>query len=153
MMINSEGTEGPVIRLVSSFRAPRDKVFRTWTDPELIKKWFFAQAGYRTALAEIDLKPLGPWRLRVESDASPDDPTTIHGHFLDVRPDELLTYSWTGACAGEQYFTLVTARFLDDGDGSRIELTHGVFHNEEDRTMHEQGWFGCLEPFGRLVES
>jgi hypothetical protein len=28
-----------------------------------------------------------------------------------------------------------------------------VFHDEQDRTLHEQGWFGCIEPFGRLVES
>jgi uncharacterized protein YndB with AHSA1/START domain len=152
-MINSEGTQGPAIKLVSTFRAPRDKVFRTWTDPELIKKWFFAQEGYRTTVAEIELQPLGAWKLRVESDEHPDDPTIIYGNFLEVRRGELLTYSWTGACAGEQYWTLVTVRFSDDGPGSRIDLAHGVFHDEQDRTLHEQGWFGCIEPFGRLVES
>ena len=151
MMLTSEGTSGPVIKLVSTFRAPRAKVFRTWTEPELIKKWFFAQEGFRTPVAEMELRPFGAWKIRVETPSG--DPTLIYGNFIEVVPNERLTYSWTGACSQEQYWTMVTAKFIDDGAGSRIQLTHGVFENETDRLAHEQGWFGCIEPFGALVES
>jgi hypothetical protein len=60
-------------------------------------------------------------------------------------------------CGGPQYWTLVTVRFEDEeaSDGSnrsRIVLTHGVFDNDADRDMHEQGWFGCLTLLERLVD-
>jgi uncharacterized protein YndB with AHSA1/START domain len=151
MMLSSEGPTGPVIQLSGTFRAPRSKLFATWTEPELVKKWFFAQEGFRTPVAEVDLRPFGAWKIRVETPSG--DPTNLYGNFIEVVPNERLTYSWTGACSVELYWTMVTVKFLDDGTGSKIQLTHGVFENETDRLAHEQGWFGCLEPFAALVES
>ena len=38
MMIDIKGTKGPAIRVTTSMRAPRDKVYRAWTDPELLNR-------------------------------------------------------------------------------------------------------------------
>ena len=46
MMIDSAGATGPVIQLAMKFRAPRNKVFQCWTEPALLKKWFFVEEGY-----------------------------------------------------------------------------------------------------------
>lgn len=47
----------------------------------------------------------------------------------------------------------MTARFADDPEtgGSRLTLTHGVFENEEDRVMHEQGWVGRMSQLYALL--
>lgn len=72
---------------------------------------------------------------------------------IEVRPAERLTYTWTGARADERPRTLVTARFSDTPDGgAALDLSRGVFHSDADRTMHEQGWFGCLTGPGHLAE-
>ena len=63
MMIDSAGATGPVIQLQMKFRAPRPKVYQCWTDPALLKKWFFVEEGYENTAAEVDLKPLGKYRL------------------------------------------------------------------------------------------
>jgi uncharacterized protein YndB with AHSA1/START domain len=38
--------------------APREKVFKAWTDPELLKKWF-APSPWTIAVAEVDVRPGG----------------------------------------------------------------------------------------------
>lgn len=43
------------------FAAPRELVFRAWTEPELIRQWWGPQ-GYDTPVAEIDLRPGGEWK-------------------------------------------------------------------------------------------
>jgi uncharacterized protein YndB with AHSA1/START domain len=151
MLITSESSTGPAVALSCSLRAPRPKVFRTWTDPSLLSKWFFAEEGFRTHDVTVDLRPLGAYQI-VVSPVDGGDPTRIHGHYVDVEPDRALTYTWTGACADEQYWTLVNVRFDEAADGgTRLSLTHGVFRTDADRAMHEQGWFACLSSLERCV--
>lgn len=151
MMIDSAGATGPVIQLQMKFRAPRQKVWQSWTGPALLKKWFFVDEGYENVAAEIDLKPLGKYRLGMNrSGASTNEATIFTGYFHQIVPNEKLTYTWFTEGRGT-YWTLVTARFIDDGSGSLVELVHGVFENDEDRNLHEQGWMGCVTQLGKLI--
>ena len=96
MMIETTGIEGPVVDVVSRFRAPRDKVFDTWTKPELISKWFMAAPGYLPALAEVKLEPLGAWKIVVRPDGDAGQ-SVISGHFYYYpRPPSpgFLSNSW-----------------------------------------------------------
>lgn len=149
MMIDTTGVDGPVVDVVSRFRAPREKLFRTWTDPKLISKWFMAVPGYLPALSEVDLEELGAWKITVRP-GSDVGQSVIHGNFFQIVPGKELAYSWTGNMPGAEYYTLVNAQF-EDGDtgGSILRLTHGVFRSEPDRDAHAQGWNLCLAGLAR----
>lgn len=149
-MLQERDPTGPVVAFTARFRAPRDKVFEAWTTPAILQKWFFSEAGFTTSDVEVALQPLGPYQL-VITPVDGGEATRIHGNFVDIQADRHLTYTWTGACAGEQYWTLVNVRFADDGDGSRIELDHGVFWTDADRAMHEQGWLACISSLSSLL--
>lgn len=151
MIINTSDRAGPVVQTNLSFRAPRRMVWRTFTEPALLKKWHFADPGWETFAATVDLNPLGEYRLGIR----PRDKSWeswIHGHYIEVREQERLEYTFTGAAEATDYWTLVTVRFYDDGKGSALELTHGVFRTEEERFLHEQGWIGCLSQLARLLD-
>ncbi len=49
------------ILITRSFDAPKHLVFRAWTTPELVRRWFHANRGEMTT-CEIDLRPGGAWR-------------------------------------------------------------------------------------------
>jgi uncharacterized protein YndB with AHSA1/START domain len=150
-MIESAGATGPVIQLSMKFRAPRAKVFQCWTEPALLKKWFFVEEGYENTAAEIDLEPLGKYRLGMSKCAAgKNEETVFTGFFHEIKPGEKLTYTWTTE-GHASYWTLVTARFLDEGAGSVVELTHGVFETDEHRALHEAGWMGCVTQLGKLL--
>ena len=153
MMINSAGSTGPVIQLSMKFRAPRAKVWQCWTEPALLKKWFFVEEGYENTAAEIELKPLGKYRLGMSRCAAgTDEQTVFTGFFHEIQPPQQLSYTWRTE-GRPSYWTLVTARFVDDGAGSVVELVHGVFENDEDRALHEVGWTGCVTQLGKLLEA
>src|SRR5262245_56536187 len=105
MMIENAGSAGPVVNVTTKFRAPRAKVFKTWTDPLLIPKWFMAVPGYLPALAEVDLRELGSWKITVRPKPS-ENHSTLTGNFFGVMRDKHLTYSWRGNVPGGQYITL-----------------------------------------------
>ena len=61
--------------------APREKVFRAWTDAELLKQWF-APKPYTTPFAELDVRAGGSSRVVMRSPEGQDIPN--HGVFLEV---------------------------------------------------------------------
>ena len=60
------------IRVEREFDAPRDHVYRVWTDPELIPEWW----GSNTVVEEMDVRSGGRWRFRT-------DHGTVEGEFRE----------------------------------------------------------------------
>src|SRR4030095_11410861 len=85
--------------LERTLNAPRDLVWRAWTDPKLLKQWF-APKPYEISELEMDLRPGGIFRIRM---VGPDGFDTGHGNagcVLEVVDREKLV--WTSAL-GPQY--------------------------------------------------
>ena len=55
------------ILITREFDAPRELVYKTWTTPELVKRWWHANHGVMT-VAEIDLRVGGGWRFAMIAD-------------------------------------------------------------------------------------
>ncbi|MEM6989260.1 MAG: SRPBCC domain-containing protein [Myxococcota bacterium] len=151
MMIDTTGTDGPVVDMITRFRAPRDKLFKTWTQPELVSKWFMAAPGYLPALVDLSLQELGAWKITVRP-GSDVGQSIIGGNFFQIVPGRELAYSWSGNIPGGEYYTLVNARFEEgDNGGSQLRLTHGVFRTGADRDAHADGWTLCLHGLARAL--
>src|ERR1700754_5062637 len=71
---------------------PPEFVWRAWTEPELIKRWF-TPAPWTTPGAEVDLRPGGAFRTIMRSPEGQEMDNT--GCFLEVVPNRRLV--WTGA--------------------------------------------------------
>jgi len=61
-MVSPKPSTENTLNLRRIFKAPREKVFRAWTDPEELKKWWGPE-GYATPSAEVDLRVGGKYRL------------------------------------------------------------------------------------------
>ena len=131
------------LQLRRTFQAPREKVFRAWTDPDQMKHWCAPSADYETD-AEVDLRVGGKYRIQMKHK---DGAThTAVGEYREVTEPEKLVYTWSwedGSMSG----SLVTVEFRDLGPATELVLTHECFPTTESRDKHSQGWSGCL---GRL---
>ncbi len=127
-------------------QAPRSRVFASWTTPELMQQWF-APGGMRVARAHADLRVGGEYR--VEMHGVDDAVYVAAGVYRKIVPDELLSFSWGGACAGGEE-TLVTVKLRDFEHGTELILTHEHFRSAEAAAKHEQGWIGCLDKLEEL---
>ena len=99
------------------FDAPPHLVYRAWTTPELVRRWWHARRGEMT-VCEIDLRVGGKWRYAMVADGGME--VAFHGEYRDIVPDERLvsTEAYEGAPGAPP--TLNTATFTDAGDGGTV---------------------------------
>jgi uncharacterized protein YndB with AHSA1/START domain len=147
-------TRAPLsVRTTRSFAAPREKVFRAWTDPAAIKRWFIEPSeGRWTEEPVVDARPGGAYRFTGESGGKP---WCVHGTYRDVTPPERLVFTWLWEDypnPGESGDTLVTVELHDRGGRTELVLTHERFTTEAAREDHAKGWEGCFDAIGRLLQ-
>jgi uncharacterized protein YndB with AHSA1/START domain len=73
------------ILITREFAAPKHLVYKAWTTPELVKRWWNAKRGEVT-LAEIDLRVGGKWRYVMIADGGFE--VGFHGEYLELVPNE-----------------------------------------------------------------
>ena len=111
------------ILITREFDAPKHLVYKAWTTPELVKRWWNAKRGVVT-LAEIDLRVGGKWRWVMIADGGFE--VGFHGEYLELVPNERIvsTEIYEGLPEGvsdEEGGTVNTATFAE-ADG-RTTLT------------------------------
>jgi len=145
------------LRLTSLIDAPREAVWRAWTDPELLKRWF-APLPYTTPEAEFDLRPGGASNIVMQAPDGTRMPN--RGQFLEVTPHERLVFTdaYTGDWTPREGKPFMTVVLTFEDEGGRTRYTARVLHwTSEDRQAHEtmgfhQGWAICAEQLAALVE-
>ena len=141
--------------LTRLIEASPDKVFRAWTEPELLKQWF-APLPYTTPVAELDVRPGGSTLVVMRDPDGREFPG--RGVYLEVVPNERLVFTdaYTEAWKpSPKPFMTVILTFENEGGGTRY--TARVRHwTDADREMHEsmgfhQGWGKCADQLAELV--
>lgn len=115
------------VRIERIFNAPRDRVWRAMTDPELIAQWW--GRGNKLVVERFDLERGGHWRFVEHSDHG------VHGfegRFAEVVPPERVvqTFEWDGMPG---HVALETLTLEDLGDGRTRLVTTSLFLTAEDR--------------------
>jgi uncharacterized protein YndB with AHSA1/START domain len=97
------------ILITREFDAPRHLVYKAWTTPELVKRWWSGQQGEMT-VAEIDLRIGGRWRYVMVAHGGFE--VAFHGEFREIVPDERIVttqvYEMPGEPEGEGVLNIVT---------------------------------------------
>lgn len=152
----STSAEGRHLVLTRTIDATPDKVYKAWTDPELLKQWF-APLPWTTPEAHLDVRVGGASRIVMRSPEGLDIPNP--GTFLEVVENERLVFTdaYTGDWEpSEEPFLTVILTFEDRG--GKTQYTARVRHwTVADREKHEQmgfheGWTQCAEQLAALVE-
>ena len=132
------------------FDAPRDLVWRVYTEPERIARWWGTH-GSTTEVVEMDLRPGGKWHYI--SHAPDRDPIGFFGEYLEVDPPNLIrrTFGVVGAdfAPGNETMTLE-----DLGDGRTKLVERGHFGSQADIDFQVQVGMieGALGQYDRLAE-
>lgn len=144
--------------------APRHLVWKAWTTPEHLKKWW-APRPYQTPSCELDLRPGGGFRTRMTGpDGFESDDT---GCFLEiVQPARIV---WTnallpgwrpappgerGGCGGFLFTAIVTLE--DAGEGRTLYRAVALHADQAGRDAHErmgfeEGWGTCADQLGEVA--
>jgi uncharacterized protein YndB with AHSA1/START domain len=102
------------ILITREFDAPKHLVYRAWTTPELVKRWWSGHQGEMT-IVEIDLRVGGRWRYVMVADGGHE--VAFHGEYREIVPDQRIVntevYEMPGAPEGEGALNIVTFTEVD----------------------------------------
>jgi uncharacterized protein YndB with AHSA1/START domain len=141
--------------LTRTIDAPREKLFRAWTDPDLLKQWF-APLPYTVRIAELDVRVGGKILVVMQSPDGRDIPCP--GVYLEIVPNERIvtTDAYTEAWQpSEKPFMTAIVTFQDVG-GKTLYTARALHWTVSDKETHEkmgfhEGWGQCADQLATLV--
>jgi uncharacterized protein YndB with AHSA1/START domain len=115
------------IRIERIFDAPRDRVWKALTDPELVAQWW--GRGNKLVIERMELERGGHWRF-VEH--GPEGKHGFEGRYREVTPKERVvqTFEWDGMPG---HVAVETMTLEDLGDGRTRLVVVSLFHTTADR--------------------
>ncbi|WLI47386.1 SRPBCC family protein [Pseudomonas beijingensis] len=135
--------------------APRQKIFRAWTEPDLLAQWW-GPHGMTTPECEMDLWVSGQFRTLMRAPDGSEYPTM--GVFLEIFAPQRLVFTdaflpgWIPS--GKAFMTAEV--LLEEVDGKTRYTARALHWSEEDRQAHEamgfhDGWGQSLDRLETLV--
>ena len=136
------------IQMTHTFNAPRELVFRAFTEADLIERWW-GPRRYTTKVDKLELHPGGKWRfLNIGQDGE----FAFRGEFREIVPPEKVvwTFEWEGLPGHVSVETMV----LEERNGQTIVTATSLYDSKEDRDgMLNSGMEeGAAESYERLEE-
>jgi uncharacterized protein YndB with AHSA1/START domain len=141
-MATTQSQPQHALEIKRTFAAPRERVYRAWTDAREFALWFHPSADYTTVITRLDLRVGGKYSLEMHHKEG--RVSRLSGIYEEVRPPEKLVFTWRWEKDETATESLVTVLFTDLGGSTEISLTHKHFLSADERDKHNQGWLGCF---------
>lgn len=133
----------PDLTISRVFAAPRELMFRLWTQPEHIVRWW-GPHDFTVPHAEFDARPGG--RLRIDFRGPDGEVFPNYGEVREVSPFDRLVFTTEYRHGGDKLLvgSLVTVTFSDEDKKTRVTIRAEVFHAEPEPADSlagmEAGW-------------
>ena len=145
-------TQNRDVVITRTFHAPRELVWRAWTDPDEVVTWW-GPDGFTTTSGDMDLRPGGEWRFVMHGPDGRDYPNRIVFEEV-VEPERLVYRHDDGGEAVEPISFRTEVTFEAQGESTRLTLRQTFPSTEaRERVIREYGAFeGGLQHVARLGE-
>lgn len=131
-----------------------ERVFRAWTEPEEVKKWFGSTPGALES-AVIDLRVGGRWCFTESTWSS--GAVGFEGHYMQIERDALLAFSWSKFSdrgSGERHTThpsRVEIHFQAVNGNTEMRLVHSAVVDPKIWTDFANGWERAIRSLAAVV--
>ena len=134
--------ERPFLTLNRHYPVAPEKVYRAWTDPQAIKRWWGPGGHDPVSLAELDVRVGGRFRIVF---GGPDGRAhEVQGVYKEVVPSRRLAFTWTWPNSTPERESLVTITLRAAAGGTELDFRHEQLFDETVRDNHRRGWTESL---------
>ncbi|KRC85696.1 glutathione S-transferase [Achromobacter sp. Root83] len=136
-------SDAPIqLRLQRRFDAPVERVWRAWTDPQALTRWFGPAGTRRVLLAETDVRAGGAYHIGFATEDGREHYAS--GRYQEVEPQRRLVFTWAWRDTPEET-SLITLEFTAAGTGTDLAFLQTPFVDQATRDGHEHGWSGAMD--------
>ncbi len=147
--------ERPFLTLNRHYPVAPEKVYRAWTDPQAIKRWWGPGGRDPVSVAELDVRVGGRFRIVFGGAAGRDH--EVAGVYREVVPNRKLVFTWTWPRTTPERESLVSIVFrevrTDGGVGTELDFRHEQLFDEAVRDGHRRGWTESLAKLGEYLKT
>jgi len=130
--------------IIRTFHAPRELVWKAWTEIELLERWICPR-DFKVTFCQGELTIGGRWKTGMQS---PDGTEHIcGGEYREiVQPSKLVfTHAWEDENGELGPLTLVSVTLADEKEKTLMRFEQTGFISVESRDGHEDGWTGAFD--------
>lgn len=144
---SAEPKELVITRLLD---APRELVFKVWTDPKHVARWW-GPRDYPAKSVQMDVRPGGMWRHCLQSTDGGTD-LWLGGVFREIVAPERLVFTFAWEEEGERGLeTVVTVTFADQNGKTLMTFRQAPFQSDNEHDGHRYGWGSSFDRLGEQL--
>jgi uncharacterized protein YndB with AHSA1/START domain len=147
--VREKSAEKPSLSLTRTYPVSPEKVWRAWTDPQALKKWFGPGETSNVELADLDVRTGGRYHIRFRTPDGEDH--DVSGVYREVVENRKLVFTWAWKTTPDRV-SLVTVSLRPQGGGTEFAFRHEQFFDQAARDRHEQGWSGTFVKLERFLQ-
>jgi uncharacterized protein YndB with AHSA1/START domain len=140
-MAQSPLEEKPSLSITRHYPVAPEKVWRAWTDPQALSRWFGPGEPDSVTRAELDVRAGG--RYRIAFHTLDGEQHEVSGNYQDVVENRRLSFTWAWKSTPER-ISLVTIDLRPTAQGCELNFRHERFFDQQARDNHERGWTGTF---------
>lgn len=143
----SSPQERPSVNFTRHYKASPEKVWRAWTDPQALARWFGPDPDSVVSVADLDVRVGGRYHIRFGAPGG--EVHDVSGVYQEVVPTQKLVFSWAWKSTPERV-SQVTVMLRPWDGGTELTFVHEKFFDQAARDGHNQGWTGAFAKLDRL---
>ena len=135
------------------FNAPREIVFKAWTDAQSVAHWF-GPKDFTAPFCELDFRVGGKYRICMRSPEGEDH--WVWGEYREIVEPDRIVFTWNRGddSRGKLWSSTVAEVTFVERDGqTEFTLRQSLFETVSYREEHGFGWGQSLDRLGSYVES
>jgi len=144
---DSRNRERPSVNFTRHYQASPEKVWRAWTDPQALARWFGPDPESVVSVASLDVRVGGRYHIRFGVPGG--EVHDVSGVYQEVLPSGKLVFSWAWKSSPERVSQVSVMLRPRDG-GTELTFVHEKFYDQAACDSHNQGWTGAFARLGLL---
>jgi uncharacterized protein YndB with AHSA1/START domain len=138
---------GQSVRIVRSFEAPPELVWRAWTDPDLLRRWVGSDPSGSVVSVRVDARPGGSYEFVFRNGNGEEHAAS--GTYTAFKPHGRLAFTWTWRSEPERE-TLIAVALEPSGGGTLMRFEHSQLWAGSSHD-YEAGWTATFGKFERAL--
>ena len=144
-------TGKPFLAFSRTYPVAPEKVWRAWTDPEALKRWFGPGPGEPVSVAEVDLRVGGRYRIVFGGPRGTEH--EVAGVYKEVEENRRLVFTWCWPNTTPERVSLVRIELRPVPGGTELVFRHDRFYDEAAAEGHKRGWTATFAKLDQFISS